>query len=108
MRSATRPGSDWRGCCWGTWQTLILPYIEQGNVFSTYQSTITGVSKTDGMNNHTSTDPLMVAARQAQIAQTLRRLGGPQHSASDERHLSAELLGEVDEDLAVMLGDRSA
>src|SRR5262245_49082412 len=25
-----------RGCCWGTWQTLILPYIEQQNMFKGY------------------------------------------------------------------------
>jgi type II secretory pathway pseudopilin PulG len=25
-----------RGCCWGTWQMLILPYIEQGNLASVY------------------------------------------------------------------------
>src|SRR4026209_2794238 len=23
-----------RGCCWGTWQTLILPYIEQQAMFT--------------------------------------------------------------------------
>src|SRR5262245_14076397 len=25
-----------RGCCWGDWQTLILPYLEQGNIFKGY------------------------------------------------------------------------
>ena len=25
-------------CCWGTWQVLILPYIEQQNLFNLYQS----------------------------------------------------------------------
>ena len=25
-----------RGCCWGTWQTLILPYIEQQAMFNGY------------------------------------------------------------------------
>jgi prepilin-type N-terminal cleavage/methylation domain-containing protein/prepilin-type processing-associated H-X9-DG protein len=24
------------GCCWGTWQVSILPYIEQGNLFNLY------------------------------------------------------------------------
>ncbi|ADB17405.1 protein of unknown function DUF1559 [Pirellula staleyi DSM 6068] len=24
------------GCCWGTWQVLILPYVEQTNVFDKY------------------------------------------------------------------------
>ncbi|MCI0380172.1 MAG: DUF1559 domain-containing protein [Gemmataceae bacterium] len=26
------------GCCWGTWQVLIMPYIEQDNVFKLYQN----------------------------------------------------------------------
>jgi len=50
-----------------TWALLLLPYIEQDNIFRTYQSTIAGVSKTDGMNNHTATAPEMVQARQAQV-----------------------------------------
>jgi prepilin-type N-terminal cleavage/methylation domain-containing protein len=50
-----------------TWALLILPYIEQDNVYKTYQSTIAGTNKTDGMNNHTSTAPEMIAARQTQI-----------------------------------------
>jgi prepilin-type N-terminal cleavage/methylation domain-containing protein/prepilin-type processing-associated H-X9-DG protein len=50
-----------------TWALLLLPYIEQDNVYRVYQSTISGVNKTDGFNNHTSTDPQMVAARQTQI-----------------------------------------
>lgn len=25
-----------RGCCWGTWQTILLPYIEQQAMFSKY------------------------------------------------------------------------
>ncbi|MGE0758462.1 MAG: DUF1559 domain-containing protein [Pirellulaceae bacterium] len=24
------------GCCWGTWMTRLLPYIEQGNLFDKY------------------------------------------------------------------------
>jgi prepilin-type N-terminal cleavage/methylation domain-containing protein len=27
-----------RGCCWGDWQTLILPYIEQDNMFKNYKN----------------------------------------------------------------------
>src|SRR5689334_13243433 len=27
-----------RGCCWGDWQTLILPYIEQDNMFKLYKN----------------------------------------------------------------------
>jgi prepilin-type processing-associated H-X9-DG protein len=26
------------GCCWGTWQVLILPYIEQENAYKLYQN----------------------------------------------------------------------
>jgi prepilin-type N-terminal cleavage/methylation domain-containing protein/prepilin-type processing-associated H-X9-DG protein len=50
-----------------TWALLLTPYLEQDNVFRVYQSTIPGVNKTDGMNNHTSADPQMVTARQTQI-----------------------------------------
>jgi prepilin-type N-terminal cleavage/methylation domain-containing protein/prepilin-type processing-associated H-X9-DG protein len=25
-----------RGCCWGDWQTVILPFLEQGNMFNRY------------------------------------------------------------------------
>jgi prepilin-type N-terminal cleavage/methylation domain-containing protein len=50
-----------------TWALLLLPYIEQDNVFNVYKSTITGVNQTDGYNNHTSTDPQIVEARQAQV-----------------------------------------
>jgi prepilin-type N-terminal cleavage/methylation domain-containing protein/prepilin-type processing-associated H-X9-DG protein len=50
-----------------TWALLLLPYLEQDNVMRTYQTPLVGTNMTDGMNNHTSTDPLMVAARQAQV-----------------------------------------
>ena len=50
-----------------TWALLLLPYLEQDNVFNVYRTPIPGVSMTDGMNNHTSTDPQIVAARQAQV-----------------------------------------
>jgi prepilin-type N-terminal cleavage/methylation domain-containing protein/prepilin-type processing-associated H-X9-DG protein len=50
-----------------TWALIILPYIEQDNIYNTYQSTITGVSKTDGMNNHNTTNAQMTAARQASV-----------------------------------------
>ncbi len=50
-----------------TWAMKLLPYMEQGNLYNVYQSTITGVNKTDGFNNHTATAPEMVAARQSQI-----------------------------------------
>jgi prepilin-type N-terminal cleavage/methylation domain-containing protein len=50
-----------------TWALLLLPYIEQGNIYSVYQNPITGVSQTDGFNNITSTDPTVTAARQASV-----------------------------------------
>src|SRR4051794_40232268 len=30
------PGVSRTGCCWGTWQVPILPYIEQNNLFVLY------------------------------------------------------------------------
>ena len=50
-----------------TWAVRLLPYIEQDNVFKSYQTPIAGVSQTDGMNNHTSTHATIVAARQATV-----------------------------------------
>jgi hypothetical protein len=50
-----------------TWAMLLLPYIEQDNVWRIYRTPIPGVNMTDGMNNHTSTDPQIVSAREAQI-----------------------------------------
>jgi prepilin-type N-terminal cleavage/methylation domain-containing protein len=50
-----------------TWAVLLLPYIEQDNIFRSYQQPLTGVSQTDGMNNHTATDPVVVAARTAAV-----------------------------------------
>ena len=51
-----------------TWATQLLPFIEQTNLYNTYKNTITGVSQTDGFNNHTSTNATMVAARETQIS----------------------------------------
>lgn len=50
-----------------TWAILLLPYIEQQSVYDRYRMPIAGVSMTDGFNNHSSTDPLMVALRESQI-----------------------------------------
>jgi len=50
-----------------TWAILLLPYMEQNNLFQIYFTPISGGSITDGMNNHTSTDPKIVAARTVQI-----------------------------------------
>ena len=51
-----------------TWAMQLLPFMEQNALYQTYKNPITGVSQTDGFNNHTATDPIMVAARQAQIS----------------------------------------
>src|SRR5262249_15341267 len=32
------PGQGKYPCCWGTWQVLILPYIEQDNLFRLYEN----------------------------------------------------------------------
>jgi prepilin-type N-terminal cleavage/methylation domain-containing protein/prepilin-type processing-associated H-X9-DG protein len=44
-----------RGCCWGDWQTLILPYIEQDNIFKGYKNLggndLTGVAMSGNPNN---------------------------------------------------------
>jgi prepilin-type N-terminal cleavage/methylation domain-containing protein len=50
-----------------TWALLLLPYIEQSNIYASYQATIAGVNKTDGFNNHTATDAQIVAARTASV-----------------------------------------
>jgi prepilin-type N-terminal cleavage/methylation domain-containing protein len=50
-----------------TWALLLLPFIEQGNVYTSFHTPITGVNQTDGYNNFTSADPQVVAARQAQV-----------------------------------------
>jgi prepilin-type N-terminal cleavage/methylation domain-containing protein len=50
-----------------TWALLLTPFFEQDNVFKVYQATLPGVNKTDGMNNHTSTDPQIVLARQSVV-----------------------------------------
>src|SRR5262245_713550 len=50
-----------------TWAVRLLPYIEQDNVFNSYQTPIAGVNQTDGLNNHTATHATIVAARQASV-----------------------------------------
>ena len=50
-----------------TWAVLLLPYIEQDNIWRAFTTSIAGVNMTDGINNFTSTDPQIVAARQAQV-----------------------------------------
>src|SRR5437763_11637137 len=51
-----------------SWALLILPFIEQNNIYQTFQNPITGVSQTDGFNNFTATDPTIVAARQSPVS----------------------------------------
>jgi prepilin-type N-terminal cleavage/methylation domain-containing protein len=50
-----------------TWALLILPYIEQGNVYNVFKNPITGTNQTDGVNNFTSTDPTIVAALKSSV-----------------------------------------
>jgi prepilin-type N-terminal cleavage/methylation domain-containing protein len=50
-----------------TWAMILLPFIEQDNIYKTYQTPITGVSRTDGLNNHNTTNATMTAAREAQV-----------------------------------------
>src|SRR5262249_36841193 len=50
-----------------TWPLLLLPYIEQDNVVQVYKTPIPGVNQTDGVNNHTASDPQIGAARQTQV-----------------------------------------
>ncbi len=50
-----------------TWATLLLPFIEQDPVHTAYQTPIPGLSQTDGYNNHNTTNPVISAAREAQI-----------------------------------------
>jgi len=51
-----------------TWAMQLLPFIEQGPLYNVYKTPITGVTMTDGFNNHSSTNAQIVAARQALIA----------------------------------------
>jgi prepilin-type N-terminal cleavage/methylation domain-containing protein len=50
-----------------TWARLLLPYLEQENIYNTFRTPLPGVNQTDGFNNLTSTNPQVVAATQAQV-----------------------------------------
>jgi prepilin-type N-terminal cleavage/methylation domain-containing protein len=51
-----------------TWAMLLLPFIEQGNVYNIFTTPISGVSQQDpGMNNMKTTDPQIQGAIQAQV-----------------------------------------
>jgi prepilin-type N-terminal cleavage/methylation domain-containing protein/prepilin-type processing-associated H-X9-DG protein len=53
------PGVSRTGCCWGTWQVPILPYIEQPALFNLYTNfggnDLTGVRYNAGTNAQVST-----------------------------------------------------
>jgi prepilin-type N-terminal cleavage/methylation domain-containing protein/prepilin-type processing-associated H-X9-DG protein len=51
-----------------TWAMLLLPFIEQNNIHQVYKTQITGVSVTDGYNNHNTPNATMTAAREAQVS----------------------------------------
>ncbi len=62
-----------------SWVVQLLPFMEQDNLYNTLKNPLPGVSQTDGFNNLTSTDPIIVAARQANVSTLLcpsRRSGG--------------------------------
>jgi prepilin-type N-terminal cleavage/methylation domain-containing protein len=55
-----------------TWVKLILPYIEQQNIYTAFTQPITGVNQTDGFNNlvpsvGSDPNPQVLAAAQAQV-----------------------------------------
>ena len=55
-----------------TWAKLILPYIEQQNIYTIFTETIAGVNQTDGFNNLVpnvggNPNPQVLAAAQAQV-----------------------------------------
>ncbi len=50
-----------------TWARIILPFLEQENIYNIWRTKITGVSQTDGFNNLSSRDPADLAAIQEQV-----------------------------------------
>jgi prepilin-type N-terminal cleavage/methylation domain-containing protein len=55
-----------------TWAKLILPYIEQQNIYTAFTQPIAGLNQTDGFNNlvpgvGNNPDPTVLAAAQAQV-----------------------------------------
>ncbi len=52
------PGGVGRyGCCWGTWQVAVLPYMEQGNLYNIYQNH--GGSDPNPRYSHTLNRPVV-------------------------------------------------
>jgi prepilin-type N-terminal cleavage/methylation domain-containing protein/prepilin-type processing-associated H-X9-DG protein len=60
------------GCCWGTWQVALLPYIEQQNLFEQYR--YFGSVQNATNNNYAQTDPST-------------RYGGKRNIAVTQTHL---------------------
>ncbi len=55
-----------------TWAKLLLPYIEQQNIYTAFTETIAGLNQTDGFNNlvpslGSDPNPQVLAAAQAQV-----------------------------------------
>jgi prepilin-type processing-associated H-X9-DG protein len=58
------PIGSW-GCCWGTWQVLILPYIEEDNAFRLYRNW--GGDDATGMQISGTTDNLRYGSALNQV-----------------------------------------
>jgi prepilin-type N-terminal cleavage/methylation domain-containing protein/prepilin-type processing-associated H-X9-DG protein len=88
-----------------TWAFLLLPYIEQNNTYQIFKTPIAGVNQTDGVNNFTSTDPQIVAARTAPVKIFLC----PSRRTSGSQSLSPITTGStvmgMDSDYAACAGD---
>jgi len=92
-----------------TWAVLILPFIEQGNMHSTWKTPISGVSVTDGYNNMVTTNATMTALRQTHVPIyycPASRRGGPQLIDFDGTGTGTATASTSD--YAVCRGDTSA
>jgi len=59
------PGVGPYGCCWGTWQMYILPYIEQGNMFQKYVNL--GGNDNTGPRYSSGTNPVNITRNRLKI-----------------------------------------
>jgi prepilin-type N-terminal cleavage/methylation domain-containing protein len=91
-----------------TWALLVLPYIEQGNIYTTFQTAIAGVNQTDGFNNFSSTNATVVATLQSQVPTFLcpSRRGPPSLSPLDTTPPASTMMG-MPSDYAACSGDTS-